>query len=59
MVVFALVWDKAEFSSPTAKIDYLEFLFAEAKQERKARREERKRRGKKGNKILLIFTFNA
>ena len=55
--MFALVRDKAEFSSPTAKIDYLEVLFAEAKQERKARRKERKRRGKKGNKILLIFYF--
>ena len=46
MAVCTLVRDKAEFSSPTAKIDYLEVLSADAKQERKARREE----GKEGEK---------
>lgn len=43
-VSFAMVRDGAEFSPPTAKIDYLEVLFAKTKQQRKERREERKAR---------------
>jgi len=48
-VMFALVRDNAEFAPPTAKIDYLEVLFAKAKQERKGRREERKIRREKAS----------
>jgi len=58
-VMFALVRDKAEFAPPTAKIDYLEVLFAKTKQERKERREERKRRREKASHDSRILDLEA
>ena len=57
--MFALVRDKAGFSPPTAKIDYLEVLFAKTKQERKERREERKRRREKASHDSRILDLEA
>ncbi len=58
-VMFALVRDRAEFAPPTAKIDYLEVLFAKTKQERKERREKRKRKREKASHDSRISGLEA
>jgi transposase len=54
-VMFALVRDRAEFSPPTAKIDYLEVLFSKAKKERRQRRDERRKKREKASHDSNLF----